>query len=472
LAEDINGLAQHYGEAFGRQSERDMPKCKFKQGITKGKLMAKEFRGILLVIAAVLRCDKGRELLQTSDNFKDVQRINDWSLLVERVLEWEAFLNESEMDAEHVIKLNRKNRYIMYLIKKTANRKKGMGLKLMKFHVIIHMWMDIWLYGVPTEVDTGSNESGHKITKIAAKLTQKNEATFDYQTSTRLDEFFLFDLAIAELEEGRQLWNYYIKEEDESQTEENTAKDPKTGGLQLWVYQEDKYGPDPVFSMGKGPESKEPCPLEWDLELVKFLFELQTKLDIEKLQINCQHKRGGFLFRGHPDFMEKPWRDWAMFDWEDGELPGQIWCFVTVNSIVEGDEEVRHADVIVQNETYAVVECAYLDQRANEMKKSEIFIPINKEVKQTAQATQGWKRKFYLATVESIIKPLVVVPNIGGEAGIEYLWVLQRKEWVDKFKQWLGKNHRLDLVGKEEPVPLHHIPAIVSDKHPGTYLDF
>ena len=53
-----------------------------------------------------------------------------------------------------------------------------MGLKLMKFHAMIHLAVDIFMFGMPLEVDTGSNESGHKLEKIAGRLTQKNEQTF------------------------------------------------------------------------------------------------------------------------------------------------------------------------------------------------------------------------------------------------------------------------------------------------------
>ena len=54
LANEINALAQKFGVEFGRQAGRDLPKCSFKQGIRKGKLMAKEYRGVLMVMAAVL----------------------------------------------------------------------------------------------------------------------------------------------------------------------------------------------------------------------------------------------------------------------------------------------------------------------------------------------------------------------------------------------------------------------------------
>ena len=41
------------------------------------------------------------------------------------------------------------------LIKKVAQSMEGMGWKLMKIHVNIHMYLDIWLYGMPREHDTG-----------------------------------------------------------------------------------------------------------------------------------------------------------------------------------------------------------------------------------------------------------------------------------------------------------------------------
>ena len=63
------------------------------------------------------------------------------------------------MKRSHVTRLAKKHRFIMYIMLNVAKRSKGMGLKLMKFHAIVHMVEDILLYGVPSEFDTGSNES-------------------------------------------------------------------------------------------------------------------------------------------------------------------------------------------------------------------------------------------------------------------------------------------------------------------------
>ena len=54
-------------------------------------------------------------------------------------------------------------------------------------------------------VDAGSNESHHKVTKVAAKLTQRDQSKFEYQTALRLMEFFLIALAICELD-GLIIW--------------------------------------------------------------------------------------------------------------------------------------------------------------------------------------------------------------------------------------------------------------------------
>jgi hypothetical protein len=126
---------------------------------------------------------------------------------------------------------------------------------------------------------------------------------------------------------------------------------------------------------------------------------------------------------------------------------------VVIDSIPGGGNPVIHGAVQVENATYAVVECAYPDQRRSEKIKSDLFLPMNKEVLQMSNEHRDFRRKFYLADVEAIAKPLVVVPNIGGSSGVEYLVVKQRKEWVDLFKQWLESPHRLDEIGLGEMRP-------------------
>jgi len=59
-----------------------------------------------------------------------------------------------------------------------------------------------------TWICIGSNESHHKTTKVAAKVTQKDVNTFEKQVSDHLDDMHTLDLAMEEIN-GRPLWHYF-----------------------------------------------------------------------------------------------------------------------------------------------------------------------------------------------------------------------------------------------------------------------
>jgi hypothetical protein len=190
-----------------------------------------------------------------------------------------------------------------------------------------------------------------------------------------------------------------------------------------------------------------------------FLDELKGQIPEQDLNIHTLHKREGLIFRGHPAFRgPKPWRDWALFDWggQNNTLPGQIWCFVVVKNLTKASR-IRHGGIDVVNGTYAVIESAEFVTPSQETDISDIFVPIKKDVIQTRTERRGWRRKFWLCDVESITKPLVVVPNIGSKTGNEFFIVRQRQEWVDEFKKWLDTTSNNDVIGRGEPIPTHSL---------------
>jgi hypothetical protein len=64
LAAKIDAMAVKYGELYSRQSNLNMSKMSFHNGIQQGKLMAKENPGVLLILATLLVLTKGSELLK------------------------------------------------------------------------------------------------------------------------------------------------------------------------------------------------------------------------------------------------------------------------------------------------------------------------------------------------------------------------------------------------------------------------
>ena len=492
LASEMDGLCQQYGEFFTHQSDRDLPHTHFGRGIRKGKLMAKQYRGVLLVIAAVLRSTMGRQRLKRKRQFGKEKGLQDWRLLVELLLEWEAFLCEKKMKRADVVRLKEKHRFIMYIMRNVAKRSKGMGLKIMKFHAILHLVEDTLLYGVPSEVDTGGSESHHKTSKVAAKLTQRNEATFDYQTGVRMTEFLAIDLAEMEVNDEKTVSEYFdlgakvidlilsAQIEDLPSASSNVAlgsieslpesggsdnelggsgseseEEPlriETGGTQIVIFEDESDNNEPSFEIrGK---SKHKAATVWNAEVVVWLNELQNLLSEEvnaqPLKLLTEHRRGDILFRGHPNHRGRgPWRDWALFNWgaSYGVLPGQIWCFVVLEGLPSGRSAIEFGGVRIENGVYAVTEMAtYDDPNAlEENLQSDLFVPLKKDVMGIDPEGNITGRKFYLADVNSIEGPCAVVPDIGG-ASNGFLQVKARNMWVKEFIHWLRSSHQDDQM--------------------------
>ena len=371
--------------------------------------------------------------------------MDDWAELCEILLAWEAFLCQSEMSVRSVSRLSSRNRFIMWMIKKVAGRKKGMGLKIMKFHAIVHMAWDIILYGVPMEFDTGSNESGHKETKVASRMTQKNRATFDHQTATRIAEFQLIDLAMEEIA-GRRLFDYHENPARARQVPPEPPEEPQTGDSIINIFEDDNG--NPRFSLGIGKQSRVPSSKPWSNDVVVFLHQLQIKVRkwTPKLEIRCAHKRNGQIFRGHPDFRGGFWRDWVRIDWGDGLiLPAVIWCFVVFRDLPKSRKKkekhklrLNHGYCQLENGVFAVAESAnYVKLPPNSTKKSLLFRKLKLEMTVRDGIS---RRKFYLIDTEAIKDPSFVIPDFGCQDRRTFFEILGRDCWSEAFEEWMEKD--------------------------------
>ena len=492
LAETINGLATMYGKLLTRQSERDLPNTNFAKGIQKGKLMARDFRGVLLIMAAVLRSKKGRELLFKRKKFGGEDGLRDWTLLVELMLEWEAYLCEKRMVKQHVVRLAKKHRFIMYVMKNVAQRSDGMGLKLMKFHAIVHLIQDIILYGVPTEFDTGSNESHHKESKYAAKLTQRKESSFNFQTAKRLVEFLCIDLGMEEVMNDRCVWEYFDaaleeymdademevdaefdacldggdsddteaevvnsdSEDADSAGEDSDLEEEEdiaiqTGGTRIKIFEDPDQDGNPSFEILS--RSKTQKKTVWLEEVVVFLNNLQNLvldyIPTHFLPVMTCHQRGSNKFYGHPNFRSSgPWKDWVLVDWGDyGVLPSHIWCFVGLSNMPTGKEKLSYGGIPLIDGVHAVVEVANYVEDLEEATQSDLFTPLLLDVDGIDDDGDVTGRTFYLANTDAFVGPCCVIPDIGGQNNA-YFQVKSRKEWSDLFIDWLKSPHEDDVM--------------------------
>lgn len=454
-AKKINALAKVYGKLFTRQSDRTMPGTFFTRGIQAGKLMAKDYRGVLLIILAIVRSEKGREILSKArgSEFKKETTLNDWILLVELMLEWESYMNEPEMQSKHVKRLEKKHRYIMYIMRKVCPRKEGMGLKLSKFHTILHIWEDIIQAGVPLEYDTSFNERFHRPSKSASRMTQKATDTFNEQTAKRLVEFFLIDLAMYEIQSSVRVWDYFDRKQPDFESDSSEEEEIFTGDTRIRVFEDENTG-EACFNLAGS--SKHRFDTELNFLLLQFLIGLQNKirnnvqdrildnLPKESLLIYTCHRRNGQIFRGHPNYRGKgAWKDWVWIDWGPGygRLPSHIWCFVKLENIPTGRGSLEYGGIRLKNGVFAVVEGSTMQ---DSVIRSELFSPITKDVELQEDGYVS-NRTFYLADTEAFLDPACVIPNLGGKSN-EYFVVKPRNQWADCFVKWVQEEHILDKM--------------------------
>ena len=146
LSENLNAVAVSIGILLKRQSDRDMPRTKYRNGIKHGQIMAQEMTGLILVLLTVLRSSKGRNLIMRTKHgnqktfFPNEQSIQDWITLLEMQLKFEAWLNKDEMKVKNVKRAETKVKELdehdmtKQVAKGVGN---AMGFKTMNFHVAI-----------------------------------------------------------------------------------------------------------------------------------------------------------------------------------------------------------------------------------------------------------------------------------------------------------------------------------------------
>jgi hypothetical protein len=188
----------------------------------------------------------------------------------------------------------------------------------------------------------------------------------------------------------------------------------------------------------------------WNADVVEFLIGLQEKthdfIAAGNLPIYTSHHRTGMVFRGHPNYCGKgPWRDWVWIDW--GSAYGR---FVVLTGMPTGRHSIKYGGITLQDGTFAVVETATIVNNDEFGIKSDLMMPITKDV-ELDDARNVTKRTFSLADTEAFCDPCCVIPNLGGGSNA-YFVVKPRNQWAGEFIRWVEDQHVLDKM--DDLVPL------------------
>jgi hypothetical protein len=385
------------------------------------------------------------------------KQIKDWIMLLEKLLQLEAWLGQPELDVFLLTRLKSKIRELMQLEKRVADRDEGMKFCTFNFHAFLHLVDDILDHGVPSVVNTRSDEMHHKTSKTAALQTQRIPNNFDYQTAIRLHEYFLIELSKLELQDEK-LWEYFDfdmdaeAEEDnlEAMSTESSAEGDNSvvptalSGVRVeYSFANEGYTRS-TYRVFSKMHNKHRFKFDKDLDdfLLNDCLRSMPGNNCDKyLNIFTEHTRHGKMFRGSPYFRGKPWRDWAWVEFEEedgGDSPIQIHCFLDLRDMPEdpGDGSVHRMHCAPG--IYAVCEGCKKRVDKKEVDMSEIFVPWTKIFKSTG------KREFYLLDTESLEDTACLIPDHGHANKGAYLQLLPKKVWISSFEQWLRSEDTLE----------------------------
>jgi hypothetical protein len=115
-----------------------------------------------------------------------------------------------------------------------------------------------------------------------------------------------------------------------------------------------------------------------------------------------------------------------------------------------GRHSIKYGGTTLQDGTFAVVETATIVNNDEFGIKSDLMMPITKDV-ELDDARNVTKRTFYLADTEAFCDPCCVIPNLGGVSNA-YFVVKPRNQWAGEFIRWVEDQHVSDEM--DDLVPL------------------
>jgi hypothetical protein len=452
ILEQLDVWARKIGKALGHQSDRNLPRTYFPNGVTGGtKLAGHEMNGVILVLLIICKMKDTRQMLLRSKYF-DQHHLSGWIKLLENVLVWRWWLKLPSIPLVEIQASEYSTHQLLKLFRAVVKRQHGSKLLIIKFHICLHFLENQLDYGVTANVDTGPMESNHKCNaKKPSGQTQRRADTIELQTSRRYIDNLILDKAVSTLEEAYP-----------SRIFEKVVP-PLVGAkytIELTSDENDDISPDATIVWDPShriERSYSPRFLEWLCSNI--LAELGPDIPIR----GCtEHKRKSpsgekFIFRAHPSWRgEGSWHDWAIFSWEqiDGvamHIPGQIITFIEFG---QADINLLSHLPYVFGDTpglYAMIETLerpLVDARTG----TRVVVGGTKEL--TNHEIRERRRNgmpltapnLCLVPIDTIYEPIAAIPDEGGSLG-DFLFIRPADNWGYGFTQLIEGNQPNDLDG-------------------------
>ena len=413
----FESIARQLGGALSRNSDRVFPRTQFNtnNSVLKSSMKeGKDYAGILLcLLLALLSTDGRRSLPHVESGVMDEQ-----VQFIELVLGMEEFLKKGEIYRSHLNNVRRMMNYFVEQIVRNCRQETGMGNRLIKNHLYLHVHQYINLWGPPRGWDSGPSESHHKTEiKGPSKTTQRNAPTLVPQTLDRKTDIHIIRRVTS-------LYNTCFLEESANRKDVIEEPAPKLTGTHGRIF-ESGTDQTPAMKWVKSHNRQKPVlPLEVVEFCCKFLLPITTN---EFLDVHTEHSRHGLTFRASPAYRSNSgqdrsvWYDWAIFDVDQKDIPCQILCFVQINELKPG---VQYVDgyPMTPFTSYAVVR--------------RFALPPTRIEASRFVKSGTLKKDLYVFDCNTILSEVAVVhnPNSNSRTDNEFFVVGNKIEWLRIFQ--------------------------------------
>lgn len=283
----LNNHVSYISCKFSNQSNNSIPSFNpFKNGLAEvSKLNANEqIAKVLIVYLTLLTSEfeasiinkKGRKPNKDSPAETLFQiEYNNWVVAFEEVLIFCAWVYLKKhpkvffKGGTNSLVHQRIKQY-MEVLKNNAQRKKGKGWKIDKFHQVLHYNLVVRLWACLSNVDTARSEGHHKKKKSIAKTTQRKGRVLDIQTANNEFWFnaYLKAMKIAGIEIKKKFETFVCGDDEEDATSSNTTSATQSNNVDQ-TREEDDDNDDGEDDIEEESEIEEETDDELDKEEMK-----------------------------------------------------------------------------------------------------------------------------------------------------------------------------------------------------------
>ena len=277
---------------------------------------------------------------------------------------WHRENHGAAKDAESAI------RTFLKFVKATANRTKGQGWSLSKYHEMLHVVWCITRYASCRNFDSAIGETNHKwIAKAPAKTAQKNHKTFEIQSAENLFDQYVISRAMHEFlqmgaidEEFKRFFPADLPKADPVADDDvQDAQDAplQQRGSEFVIEQQAIPNHDFCFYILTNKHNRLISYLDYNARLTELMYKTyiegypertldhphydptdkdrvyKDKVNImlprrTNVQFVSEYKHTPTrLYRGHPAYQSRaPWYDWVNIRTKENAYPCQVYMFV------------------------------------------------------------------------------------------------------------------------------------------------